>query len=86
MSEFEQFAAHLTDPRAQNVKTLHFDLWPDLDLICDLNLKKVKPELGASRQELSNGRLARLTTKLSLNLGAKSAPPPLPSHWRSAET
>ena len=33
------FAARLTDPRAQKVKTLHCDLWPDLDLTRDLNLK-----------------------------------------------
>ena len=29
------FAAYLTDPRARNVKTLHFDLWPGLDLARD---------------------------------------------------
>ena len=33
------FAARLTDPRAQKVKTLHCDLRPDLDLTCDLNLR-----------------------------------------------
>ena len=35
----ELFAAGLTDPIAQNVKKLHFDIWPDLDLARDLNLK-----------------------------------------------
>ena len=25
-------------PRAQNVKTPDFDIWPDLDLTCDLDL------------------------------------------------
>ena len=32
-------SARLTDPRAQKVITLHCDLWPDLDLTRDLNLK-----------------------------------------------
>ena len=32
-------SARLTDPRAQKLKTHYCDLWPDLDLTRDLNLK-----------------------------------------------
>ena len=39
LGECELFAARLTDPGPQNVKTLHSDLWPDLDLTHDLNLR-----------------------------------------------
>ena len=36
--EFELLAAHLNDPRAQNVKTMFFDLWTDFDLTRRINL------------------------------------------------
>ena len=39
LGEFELFAAHLTDPRGQNMKKLHLDIWTDLDLTLDLNIK-----------------------------------------------
>ena len=39
LCEIELFAVRLPDPRAQNVKTVFFYLWPDLDLIPDLDLK-----------------------------------------------
>ena len=35
-------AGGVTDPRAQNVKILYFDICLDLDQACDLNLKSVK--------------------------------------------
>ena len=37
--EFPLVTARLTDPRAQNVKKIPFDFWPDVDLTHDLNLK-----------------------------------------------
>ena len=37
--ECNLFAARLTDPRAQKLKTFHRDHWPDLDLTHDINLK-----------------------------------------------
>ena len=39
--EFEQWESISSDPRAQNVEIPDFDLWPDLDLTRDLNLKFV---------------------------------------------
>ena len=39
LGEFELFADYLTDPRAPNAKILHFNLWPDLDLTHDHNIK-----------------------------------------------
>ena len=36
LGEFGQNHANWSIPRSQNVKTLHFDLWPDLDLTRDL--------------------------------------------------
>ena len=39
LGKFELFAARLTDLRVQNVKALHFDLSPYLDLTHDLNNK-----------------------------------------------
>ena len=38
LDKFELFGARLTDPIAQNLKTLYFDISPDLDLTRDLNL------------------------------------------------
>ena len=37
--EFEPSGSIIMVPRAQNVKTPDFDLWPDLDLTFDLNIK-----------------------------------------------
>ena len=37
--EFEPSGSIILVPRAQNVKTPDFDLWPDLDLTFDLNIK-----------------------------------------------
>ena len=37
--QFGTCAAHFAVSRGQNVKTLSFDLWPDLDLTFDLKLK-----------------------------------------------
>ena len=39
VSEFEPSGSIILVSRAQNVKTPNFDIWPDLDLTCDLNLK-----------------------------------------------
>ena len=39
LREFELLADHVTDPRFQNVKMLHFLLWSDLDPMRVLNLK-----------------------------------------------
>ena len=39
LGEYEVFAAHLTDPRAQNANTLRFKLRSDLDLTHDFNLE-----------------------------------------------
>ena len=41
LGEFELFAAHQTDSLAQNLKALHLDIWPDVDLIRDLNPKNL---------------------------------------------
>ena len=48
LSEFELFAAHITGPRAQNVKKLHLDPWPDIDLTHHLNLKRISMDLVVS--------------------------------------
>ena len=37
--EFEPSGSIILVSRAQNVKTPDFDLWPDLDLSCDVNIK-----------------------------------------------
>ena len=39
LPEFEPSGSIILVPRVQNVKTPNFDLWPDLDLKCDRNLK-----------------------------------------------
>ena len=39
LEEFELFSVSLTGPRSQNLKTLHFDLWPELDLKRDINIQ-----------------------------------------------
>ena len=39
LPEFELSGSIILVPKAQNVKTPDFDLWPDLDLTYDLNLK-----------------------------------------------
>ena len=42
LGEFELVVARLADPRAQNVKKLHSDIWPSLDLTRDFKLKILK--------------------------------------------
>ena len=60
------FAARLTDPRAQKVKTLHCDIWPDLDLTRDLNLKILTwIRCTLIMMRAFKLRLARLTATLS---------------------
>ena len=39
LPEFEPSGSVILVPRAQNVKTPDFDIWPDLDLTYDLNVK-----------------------------------------------
>ena len=39
LPEFEPSGSIILVPREQNVKTPDFDLWPDLDLTFDLNIK-----------------------------------------------
>ena len=39
LPEFEPSGSIILVPRAHNVKTPDFDLLPDLDLTCDVNLK-----------------------------------------------
>ena len=39
VSEFEPSGSIILVSRAQNVETPNFDVWPDLDLTCGLNLK-----------------------------------------------
>ena len=38
LGKFELFGTHLTDPRTQNVKALHFDAGPGPDFTHDRNL------------------------------------------------
>ena len=42
LGRFELFSDRLTDPRAQNMRTLYFDFWPGIDMICGLNLKMLR--------------------------------------------
>ena len=39
LGDSEHFAARLTSPRAQKVKTLYFQFWPDIGLTTDINIK-----------------------------------------------
>ena len=48
LGECDLFAARLTDPRAQKVKTLHCDLCLDLDPTHDTLSENVKHGLGAA--------------------------------------
>ena len=78
-SEFQPSGSIILDPRAQNVKTPNFDLWPDLDLTCDLNLKFAK-WFWSVLSRAFECRLARLSTNNgswdSGGRGVISPPPP----------
>ena len=77
LGEFGLFVVHLTDPRAENVKTYHFEIWPDLNLTGDLNVKMLSMDYVRFDESI---RALRLSSHYNaLFQDDMGDPPPLPS-------
>ena len=87
LDEFELFADHITDPRAQNVKMLHFHVWLDLDHTLTLVLKRSAwiscISMGAFERHLMVS--IRHFVSESGGWGGRFCAP-APNHWHSTET